>query len=59
VRDNGSGPATAQPDAPACHGLRMLRERARYLGGSMTLAPAPGGGSALSVTLPRHGPARA
>jgi signal transduction histidine kinase len=53
VRDNGIGPGHYQHDALECHGLRQLRERARYLGGSMTLLPAPGGGAALTMILPR------
>jgi signal transduction histidine kinase len=55
VRDDGVG--LAQPPAPEslrCHGLRLLRERARALGGSLTLAPADGGGTALTMILPRH-----
>jgi signal transduction histidine kinase len=54
VRDNGIGPARAAPPSRDCHGLRLLAERAHYLGGRMTLAPAPGRGSALIVTLPRE-----
>ena len=57
VRDNGIGPAKFDPGATACHGIRMLRQRAGYLGGALTLASAPGGGTALTVVLPRHGPA--
>ena len=55
VRDNGVG--LARPPAPEslhCHGLRLLRERARALGGSLTLLPAAGGGAMLTMTLPRH-----
>ena len=54
VRDNGVGPGAYQPHARHCHGLRLLGERMRYLGGTMTLAPAPGQGSALTVILPRQ-----
>jgi signal transduction histidine kinase len=53
VRDNGVGPGT-EPGAPLrCHGLRLLRERARLLGGSLTLEPGLGGGSALTLILPK------
>lgn len=55
VRDNGTG---AGPDgydrkASDCHGLRRLRARVQYLGGSMTVTPAPERGTALTVLLPR------
>jgi signal transduction histidine kinase len=60
VRDNGVGPgAAAGADAlasPAGHGLRLLRERARALGGTLTLAPGPEGGAALAMTLPKATP---
>jgi signal transduction histidine kinase len=52
VRDNGIGPGIADMAPLRCHGLRALRERAVYLGGSMTLLPAPEGGSMLTVILP-------
>jgi signal transduction histidine kinase len=61
VRDNGVGigpePLAAAigagPDRP--HGLRTLRERAAYLGGRLSVAPAPQGepGTVLTLTLPR------
>jgi signal transduction histidine kinase len=62
VRDNGVGPGAAAlggtpPGAAASHGLRLLRERARALGGTLTLAPAPGGGATLAMTLPKAPPA--
>ena len=53
VRDNGIGPAAYRPGALDCHGLRMLRERARYLGGDVAFTAFPAGGSVLSMTLPR------
>lgn len=59
VRDNGRGPGPA-PLAPdgAHHGLRLLRERAAYLGGRLSIAAAPQPpGTTLTLTLPR--PARA
>jgi len=58
VRDNGVGPGTAAA-SHAHHGLRMLRERARQLGGTVTLGPGPDGqGTALTLVLP-HAPAAA
>lgn len=54
VRDNGVGAGEFDQRATDCHGLRLLGERAHYLGGTMTLSPAPGGGSALTIILPRQ-----
>lgn len=54
VRDNGVGPAKYDKAARDCHGLRLLAERARFLGGQLTLAPAPERGAALTVVLPRQ-----
>lgn len=56
VVDNGVGP---REDALArgetrCHGLRLLRERARFLGGDVTLRRGPDGGAVLQMTLPRE-----
>lgn len=53
VRDNGVGPGRWRDDAHDCHGLRMLRARARYLGGDLTLAPGPQRGALLTMILPR------
>jgi signal transduction histidine kinase len=54
VRDNGVGPGDALLRAGGeRHGLRLLRERAIYLGGRLTLAPAPQRGSVLTLTLPK------
>ena len=55
VRDNGIGPAGRRDNGHHCHGLRLLRERARHLGGELTLAPAPQQGTLLTVILPRQG----
>lgn len=54
VRDNGVGPASYDAASRHCHGLRLLHERARYLGGALALGPAPQRGSALTLTLPRQ-----
>jgi signal transduction histidine kinase len=58
VKDNGLGLAV-QTDVigadSAKHGLRMLRERAAYLG-TLTLAPGSGGGAILTVILPKPAP---
>jgi signal transduction histidine kinase len=53
VRDNGIGIGAGAFDG-SHHGLRALRERALYLGGSLTVGPAPDGapGSRLTLILP-------
>ena len=58
VRDNGKGLAagTGMPADGAAvgqYGLRLLRERARLLGGVLTLASHPEGGTVLTVVLPK------
>ncbi|WP_374586427.1 sensor histidine kinase [Pseudoduganella sp.] len=56
VKDDGIGPvdgATEPAHWQGCYGLRMLRERARFLGGSLSLAANGSRGSVLSVTLPK------
>lgn len=53
MRDNGVGFA---PDAAAhrlTHGLRGMRERAQYLGGTFMVKSAPGQGCTVSIHLPR------
>ncbi|QNA88797.1 histidine kinase [Massilia sp. Dwa41.01b] len=57
VRDDGAGMANGQPESLRCHGLRLLRERARALGGSVSLETGREGGAALTMILPRHAPA--
>jgi signal transduction histidine kinase len=54
VRDNGSGPGQDPFGSLDCHGLRLLRERARVLGGTLSLGPGPEGGAALTLVLPRQ-----
>jgi signal transduction histidine kinase len=54
VRDNGVGPGDAGAGSLHCHGLRLLRERARQLGGTLTIAPGPENGTALTLVLPRQ-----
>jgi len=53
VRDNGRGPVAGESGSRSCHGLRVLRERARLLGGTLDLAARPEGGAALTLLLPR------
>ncbi|GAB3458560.1 hypothetical protein GCM10027321_14360 [Massilia terrae] len=56
VRDNGVGPAGDPESGTFCHGLRLLRERARLLGGSLVLTRRPEGGTALTLTIPHRQP---
>ncbi len=57
VRDNGIGPAGYDAAAVDCHGLRLLRERASYLGGELSIGAAGAQGTRLTVTLPKPPPA--
>lgn len=55
VRDDGVGPGPGLAPDLGCHGVRMLRERARTLGGTLTLGPGPEGrGTALTLVLPKQ-----
>lgn len=54
VRDDGVGlNGAAGGDWNGHHGLRMIRERAIFLGGSLSLAPNSSQGTVLTVTLPK------
>ncbi|HEY1043065.1 MAG TPA: histidine kinase [Telluria sp.] len=53
IRDDGIGNASIDLDSRSCHGLRMLRERVRFLDGTVAVANAPERGTILTVTLPR------
>ncbi|GGC13691.1 sensor histidine kinase [Pseudoduganella buxea] len=52
VRDNGCGPGTTDPAADK-FGLRLVRERARHLGGTLDLKAHPDGGCVLTLILPK------
>jgi signal transduction histidine kinase len=49
VADNGIGLADQQPEG---FGLRGMRARAAQVGGSMSVAPTPGGGTTVTVEVP-------
>jgi signal transduction histidine kinase len=57
VKDNGVGlggpTSAAQGQVKGKFGLRMARERAAYLGGTLTLAGGANGGVALTMILPK------
>ena len=52
LRDNGIGGASAA--LAVKHGLRMVRERVHYLGGTLALTSTPGCGTTLAVTIPKQ-----
>ncbi|MNN87878.1 Nitrate/nitrite sensor protein NarX [compost metagenome] len=56
VKDDGVGLPASEPVEMSKHGLRSVRERVHYLGGSLSLAANPQGGTALTVVLPRVTP---
>ncbi len=54
IRDDGAGfdPATADGPKDGHFGLQGMRERIKRLGGRLTIASAPGGGSTITATVP-------
>jgi signal transduction histidine kinase len=57
VEDDGVGFVPARPartNGPAGLGLTSMRERASQLGGTLTIASAPGVGTRVVATLPLH-----
>ncbi|UGQ48225.1 sensor histidine kinase [Massilia endophytica] len=57
VKDNGIGADGLPAMDSGKYGLRIVRERAFHLGGTLSLATSPGGGAALTLTLPKPLPA--
>lgn len=53
IRDNGVGIPPAVHPYTLTHGLRGMRERAAYLGGSIAIDSKPGAGTRISITLPK------
>jgi two-component system, NarL family, sensor histidine kinase UhpB len=51
IRDNGCGIEPADRLKPQSFGLRGMSERARALGGTLALSPAPGGGTMVAVKI--------
>ena len=52
VRDNGRGITLEQMRHPRSHGVIGMSERARYLGGRLSIGPAAIGGTRVRVWLP-------
>jgi signal transduction histidine kinase len=53
ITDNGSGIRQADRAKPDSFGLRGMAERARALGGTLTLSHANGGGTVVSIKIKR------
>ena len=53
IRDNGVGIAPERLKDVMTHGLRGMRERASYLGGSVRIVNAAGGGTIISAVIPK------
>jgi two-component system sensor histidine kinase UhpB len=51
ICDNGRGIAPADRLKPQSFGLRGMSERARALGGTLTLSAAPGGGTMVAIKI--------
>jgi signal transduction histidine kinase len=52
VSDDGPGPIPARAARAPGHGLTGMRERAQLYGGTLSAGPAPGGGFAVTLTMP-------
>lgn len=53
VRDDGRGMTRVQQESFATHGLRVMRERAAYLGGRVEIDGESGRGTTVVITLPK------
>lgn len=51
IRDDGSGFTTPAPSRECC-GLLGMRERARHLGGQLTVTSVPGAGTLIEAVIP-------
>ena len=52
VRDNGVGATRQALEAPTAYGVMGMRERARQLGGQLSITSEPGQGSCLQLLIP-------
>lgn len=52
VADDGRGALPEAFDAPSAYGVMGMRERARQIGGELSIASAPGAGSTFTLTFP-------
>jgi len=53
LTDNGRGLVTSQVEQRMGHGLINMRDRARSLGGQLSVRPAPGGGTEVRASVPK------
>jgi len=53
IRDNGKGIAMQISPYRSTHGLRGMRERVTYLGGTIAIDSAPGAGTCIRIKLPK------
>lgn len=53
IRDNGIGISPDRLNNVMTHGLRGMRERAAYLGGSVKVSGSQGNGTTIVVTIPK------
>lgn len=53
ISDNGDGIGAADRSKPASFGLRGMAERARALGGTLSLSHASGGGTVVTIKIKR------
>lgn len=54
VRDDGCGFRAAEAPSAGHYGLRNMHERARRIGGELSVASTPGGGTTVELRLPRR-----
>ena len=59
VRDDGRGIDPQRAEETGHFGLKIMRERAESLGGSLHIRPLPQGGTLVRVEIPVPGPVRA
>lgn len=52
IADNGTGMRQADRAKPQSFGIRGMAERANALGGTLSIACAPGGGTAVAIKIP-------
>jgi signal transduction histidine kinase len=56
IVDDGRGIQPAERSKPQSHGLAGMRHRISALGGTLTVEPAPGGGTELRAIVPSSRP---
>ncbi|MES2935496.1 MAG: histidine kinase [Pseudomonadota bacterium] len=56
IADNGRGIAAADREKSQSFGIRGMIERAKALGGTLSVGPGRSGGNLVSITIPIHSP---